>query len=292
MTTPKKFVYLLLSLSLIVLFLAGESALAASPTPSPFGSQPGRVRILDYENGSAAGLLLLEIDRAMGNLLPVKPAWDSLDRISAGSPEQLAVSVASGTYDLVITGDEAFVKNLGDRGALQDRIPLFGSELILVGPKGEEKRYEGKKTAEIMKELFVAKKIFFTPMDDAWTGEQEAKLWREAGVSSPGTNVNYVESGRDDLSLLLQVEEEGGYTLTTAGAFAQYLTSTRAPESLVKMAGTGAFHTHYLCLVDHQGFREERTKNAEKLAEWLVGEKASKTINGFTLAEIRPFATK
>lgn len=292
MTALKKLVYFFLSLSLIALLHTAEPASAASPVPSPFDSQPGRVRILDYENGSAAGLLFLEIDKAMGNPLPAKPAWQSFDRTSAGNPEQLAMDTASGAYDLVITGDEAFVKNLGDRGALLDRIPLFRSELILVGPKGDEKKFDGKKVAEIMKELFAAKKIFFTPMNDAWTGEQEARLWRDAGVSNPGANVNYVESGRDGLSLLLQVEEEGGYTLTTVDPLAQYLTSTRAPEPLVKIAGTGTFHTHFLCLVDHQGFREERTKNAEKLAEWLVGEKVSKVIDDFTLAGIKPFKAK
>lgn len=288
MTTTRKFAHTLSSIFLALLFCTG----AFAATPPAFDTTAGRVRILDYENGSAAGLLFLEIDKGMDGLLKTKPAWQSHDHASIDTPEQLALDVASGAFDLVITGDEAFAKDLGDRNALLDRIPLFRSELILVGPHGDGKKFEGRKTPELMKELFASKKIFFTPMHNAWIAAQEALLWRSAGVPNPEANTNYVESGRSDLSLLLQVEEEGGYTLTTTGAFAQYMTSTRAPEPLVKLASTGVYHRHYLCLIDHQGFREERTKNAEKLAEWLAGDKARQTINDFTLAGIRPFVAE
>lgn len=288
MTVARKFAHALFSIFPAILFCA--TAFAA--TPPAFDAMPGRVRILDYENGSAAGLLFLEIDKGMAGLLATKPAWQSHDRSSIDDPGQLALDVASGAFDLVVTGDEAFVKALGDRKALLDRIPLFKSELILLGPQADEKKSGGKKAPEIMKELFASKKIFFTPMNDPWIAAQETLLWHGAGVPNPGENTNYVESGRSGLGLLLQVEEEGGYTLATTGAFAQYMTSTRALLPLAKFAGTGTYRTHYLCLIDHQGFREERTKNAEKLAEWLVGEKARKTIDDFTLAGIRPFVAE
>lgn len=286
MTGAKRFARVLCLIFLTLPLSAG--AHAAAP---PFAS-PVLARILDFENGSAAGLLFLAIDQKIESRFKMRPAWQSHDRASVDDAGPLADEAASGAFDIVITGDEAFVEEIAARGALLDRRPLFRSELILLGLLGNEKKFDGKETPEIMKALFDSGKIFFTPMGDAWITAREALLWREAGVSDPGDNVNYVESGRGGLSLLLQVEEEGGYTLATTGAFAQYMTSTRAPEPLVRLAGTGFYQTHYLCLIDHRGFRQERAQNAQKLAGWLIREEAARTINDFTLSEIRPFRTK
>lgn len=294
MTIKEKKARLLLSvLSLLSIFLflaaASSSAEARAARPLPSDSAPDRVRLLDYENGSAAGLLFLELDKSMSGPAGGKPAWHSLDSWSVESLTTLADDTASGVYDLVITGDEAFVKELENRGALLKRMPIFRSELILLGPPKSAGGFSGGKATEIMKQVFSASRIFFTPMNNVWITAQETALWREAGVPTPGANVNYVEAGREGLNLLLQVEEEGGYTLETAGTFAQYLTSTREPEPLEKLAGTGIYRTHYLCLIDHKGIHEKRRKNAEKLTEWLFGKDAPKLINGFSLAGIKPF---
>jgi len=272
--------------TVFALFTTRDARAAARP---PYKPAPGRVRILDYENGSAAGLLLLELDKGLGGALGSKPAWHSLDSASADDADSLADETAGGAYELVVTGDDAFIRKLEERGAIKRQAALFTSELILVGPPAEKDRFEGSSAAEIMRRIFREGKLFFTPLNDAWMSAHETALWREADVSSPGENLNYVESGRGAFSLLLQVEDEAGFTLTTQGAFAQYMASTRSPEQLVKIASTGARRAHILCVIDHLGFRAERARNAEKTADWLTGESAAKIIGNFSLAGIKPF---
>lgn len=285
MTGAGKFARVLRLFFLMTLFSA-VSCFAAG------GAESDRVRILDFANGSASGLLFMELDKGIESQFKIKPAWHSRNRASADDITPLAIEAASGAFDAVVTGDEPFAEDLAERGALQSRTPLFYSELILLGPHADEKKFSGRGAAEIMKALFASEKLFFTPMEDAWISAQEAILWKKSGVSDPSENFHYVESGRTGVSLLLQVEEEGGYTLATADAFAQYMTSTREPEPLVKLTDTGLRRTHYLCLIDHRGFRQGRVKNAQTLAAWLSGDAAAKTIDNFTLAGIRPFRTK
>lgn len=276
----------IMAFTAMIFFLCAPSE---SQAGSPFfGSAPGRLRILDYDNGSASRLLFLDIDREAGKVLKEKPAWQSNDSSAIDNPSKLA-SEAAGAFDIVITGSTDFIRELEKIGAIRRRAPLFRSELILIGPHGDPRAGAGMKASEVMREIFANGKIFFSSMSDAWLAEQEKFLWTEAGVADPGANLNYVESGRDALSMLLQVEDEGAYTITAACEYAQYLTTTRTDAPNAKIAGTGIYRRYYICVIDHKGFREERTANADTFADWLIGEDGTRLINGFSLAGLKPF---
>ncbi len=140
-----------------------------------------------------------------------------------------------------------------------------------------------------MEEIFRDEALFFSSLNSGWLAEEEKKLWGRAGVSRPYDNRNYVESGHDDVGLLLQAEEEQGFALVGEASFAQYLDMLRDEPALAVFADTGVVRTTAVCLIVHSGYRKARAEIADRCADWLQSEAGAALIDSFSLGSVAPF---
>jgi ABC-type tungstate transport system permease subunit len=165
---------------------------------------------------------------------------------------------------------------------------VFGEEIVLVGPEGPGD-FANEDAKGVMGRVFREGMPFFSLISNEWSLKAERALFESAGVKDPEDNKNYVQSSRDDVTAMFQAGDEGAFLLVGEGSYASYREAQRSSTMLRKVAGTGIYRKGYVCVVKDSGFRKERGLLASRLAAWLRGGEARKTVESFDMAGIAPF---
>lgn len=247
------------------------------------------VRIAEYTNSPTARLLLMKMNSCLKALSDSAPAWQTLETSDDDGASIRAVSTVA-QYDIIFTDDEEYIKDLESIGLLGQTTVLFTEEIILAGPE-EPKFSDASTLLDMLSIIFKENRLFLTLIKNKYIEQEEHKLWGEAGITSPSENKNYVESGKDEISALMQAGDEGAYILVGAGSFAEYQDAQRIETPLISLSGTKSFRKHYMALVSRESSKNERTKTAEKYMKWLTEKDGRAFINGFELGGITPFKT-
>jgi ABC-type tungstate transport system permease subunit len=244
-----------------------------------------RVRVMECANSPAVQLLLYRCGQSLAEIGSVPPAWQTLPAETVDDHEKLRDVMTTGVYDIIITSDEGYAKELLSRGLVRKAVPIFRERVVLAGLARD---LSGLGVAEIMKSIFDEKLLFFSRLSDKAIIDAENELWRLAGIDRPGESRGYVETGRDEAGALFQADEEGGFILAGEASFALYLGSTSS-HVLSSLSDTGYFRTTYACLTENFGFRKIRTEDAEKYMEWFAGEDGKNVVSTFSIGELNPF---
>ena len=250
---------------------------------------PGRgVRIVEFANSAAAQFLLLALDNAFSEVSGSPPSWKTLPFQTLDDLEEIRRASASGEFDMIFTSDSETVLGLFDQGLLRGFFPVFSDEIVLVGPavSGD---LPGTDARGVMERVFRDGRPFFSLMANAWSLRAEEGLLKSAGIENPGLNRNYVQSSRDDVTAMFQAGDEGAFLLVGESSYASYRAAQRSSPALGKIARTGVYSKCYVCLVKDSGFRRNRAIMASKLAAWLRGGEARRTVDSFDMAGDAPF---
>ena len=248
-----------------------------------------RVRIAEVYNPSAAQLLIMRFNASLRNIGAAPPVWQTLPAETVSDVEKLGDIMSIGYYDMIITGDDDYAKNLESRDLLKQLAPIWKERLVLIGPEDRRAKMEGLSAPEIMSRISVQNELFFSLLIDGFVRKKEDELWALASAIELGENRGYVETSRDVISALMQAGDEGGFVLVGEGSFAQYVESERYEPALVKIADTDCFRVTYVCLMSDTGFRRNRADDAAKYAEWFQGPDAAEIIAGFRVGGTNPF---
>jgi ABC-type tungstate transport system permease subunit len=218
------------------------------------------------------------------------PIWTTLPSSTVEDYEKLDDVGVIAFFDMMITSDREYAERLLERGLSSELVPVFRERLVLVGPAGMAPSLAGMSTDAILRKIFDEERLFFSPLSDRWIIESADALWASAGVENPGGNRGYVETGRDNVSALLQAGDENGFMLTGEASFAQYLDVQREEVYLAKLADTDYFRETIVCIMTNAGFRKERTRTARKYLEWLRSEEGQSEVGKFSMGGVAPFA--
>jgi ABC-type tungstate transport system permease subunit len=271
--------------SVVLLFVCAGAACAGLTEADAYK----RVRIAECFNSPAAQLLLLRLDvnfRAAGN---IPPAWQTFASETIEDYERLEDVTVISAYDMLIPGNDDYAGRLEKRGLVRKKTPLWKERLILVGPSDSVSEFMGMEVTDIMKKAASQNLLFFSRITDDWARNAEDELWEKAGVDTLAENSGYVETGRDNLSALLQAGDEGAFMLICEGPYAQYVDSERFEPALIKIADTDYFRVTYACFTSNSGFRKLRSEGAEKFLEWLLSPEGNNAISGFSIGGQNPF---
>lgn len=241
-----------------------------------------KVRIADYGNGNVTRLLLLEAGRHLAELSrDILPVWMTLDAPASSS------SITG--FDMLITSDEEYLRKLQEGGVSMDCRPIFLDELILVGP-GTAPLPKSVPVEVVLRGIHAGGLPFFSLMRDEWVEACERNLWKRSGIGRPQENRSYVESGRDEVSALMQSSDEGAFLLVSESAFAAYQDAQRDAPNLSKFAGSGLFRTCYACVVQTGAkSRMKRRSGAALYAAWLESPAGRSFAEDFSLGGVNPF---
>lgn len=273
----------LLSLIVLSMLCHAVSARASDFDPTK------RVRIVECFNLPSVQLLLLQMHAPLAAIGEMPPIWQTIPSETLEEREVLYKPSVIGVYDMLITGSEQHARDLEKQGLLRRMTPLFSEKLILAGPPGSKATFAQTALPDILRKIFAEEQLFFSLLRNDWVAASEEKILARTGITDPGKNKNYVETGRDDLSALLQAGDEGGFMLVGEASFAQYQLSLYGETALEIVAETDFAHTTYLCLFTNAGFKKARTQTADQYAQMLEGEEGRKLIESFRFGEIHPF---
>lgn len=248
-----------------------------------------RVRIAECFNSPPSGILFLQVNDVFLGLADAPPVWQTLVAKTKAERQNLERASVVGAYDMVITSDEGYVESLRKQGLLRRVAPIYAEHLLLVGPPELSSKKKELSVKATMKKIFEDEDLFFSSLDNTWVSGEEKKLWTQAGVARPYDNKNYVESGHDDIGLLIQAEDERGFALTGEASFAQYLDMQRYDTPLIVYADTAVIRTTHVCLIVNSGYRKARTEMADRYVDWLKSEAGAALIDSFSLGTIAPF---
>jgi tungstate transport system substrate-binding protein len=272
-------------LSAVLLFARAGAACAGLTEPEGHKL----TRVAECFNSPAAQLLLMKLNADYRDAGNVSPAWQTLSSETAEDYERLDDVMVISAHDMFITGLGEYADKLERRGLARKKTPLWKERLILVGPADGAAEFTGMKASDIMKKAASENLLFFSRLNDDWARNAEGELWKASGADSLAENSGYVETGRDNLSALLQAGDEGALMLICEGPYAQYVDSERFEPALVKIADTDYFRVTYACLTSSAGFRKLRSEGAEKFLEWLLSPEGNNAISGFSIGGTNPF---
>ena len=196
---------ILFAVSAALFGAAAARVYAAEPLLQPDTS--GTVRIAEYLHSPAARILLMQMNAPLTALYASRPAWQTFEPSKNGENADIRSASIIGLYDIVFTDDERYIKDLESMGLLRQSAPLFAEEIILAGP-ADQGAGEGSPVHDIMLRIFKENRLFIALMNNEFIKSEELKLWSRAGISSPSMNKNYIESGKDEVSALMQAGDE------------------------------------------------------------------------------------
>ena len=120
-TERRKFLGTLAAMTYSLCFV-GSAALAAVLSDA---DSYKRVRIAECANTPAAQLLLYRCDRSLAEISSAPPAWQTLPAVTVDDHEKLRDVMTTGVYDIIITSDESYAKELLSRGVFREVVPIF-----------------------------------------------------------------------------------------------------------------------------------------------------------------------
>lgn len=259
---------------------------------SAFGGErtaKGVVRLYQIHDSQCSPLLLL-LDQAFSLSTDIRIDWHDATQIERA---ELFRIVTEGDADVLLTNDATLVDELKKKELARFSRVVMSNQLFLVGPEADPAGAFGLPPEEAFCRIADTGSLFVSPLYGGWFAVVESKLWQSAGIADPEALKGYISSGRNRLSAMMQVGDEGGYILTDPATFAAYEgASTVHPVPLkpISSRADGPNNQYFIVVIERGILNGQRVKSAEVLYEWLVSDHAQQIILSYTLSGHHPFA--
>lgn len=193
------------------------------------------------------------------------------------------------------------------------RLAVMHNDFVLIGPEKDPASTKGFKTAsEALQKIAERKASFISRGDDSGTHTKEQDLWKLSGVELKSESTEFVKSGRKAIltfiypgglgewyfsigqgmgKTLTFAEEKQAYTLADRGTYLNYKYGRAQGLDLeIMVEGDPAlFNPYGIIPVNPEKHPHVKFEQAERLAKWLVSEKAQKIIAGYKIEGIQAF---
>ncbi|MBN2419452.1 MAG: substrate-binding domain-containing protein, partial [Deltaproteobacteria bacterium] len=187
------------------------------------------------------------------------------------------------------------------------RLAVMHNDFVIIGPDNDPASIKGIKTAsEAMKRIAEKKILFISRGDESGTHTKEQELWRLSGIILKSETRKVISEGKTKSSTieypgdserwyfsigqgmgktLTFAEEKQAYTITDRGTYLKYKYGREQGldlEILVE-GDPELFNPYGIIPVSPEKHPHVKFKQADKLAKWLVSEKAQKIINRYKI---------
>ena len=198
--------------SRIGLTLALLAGFAAS---SPVNAQQNTITVSSTTSTEQSGLF--------AHLLPAftKKTGIEVKVVAVGTGQALDIG-RRGDADVVFVHDKAAEENFLAEGGSTKRIDVMYNDFIIVGPKGDTAKAQGKDVLEGLRKISAAKQPFISRGDRSGTHAAELRYWKDAGVDLTAKPDWYKEIGQGMGPTLNMASGTNGYTLTDRGTWLSF----------------------------------------------------------------------
>lgn len=249
------------------------------------------------ENSGLLGVLLPEFTKDTGIQVKV---------IAKGTGAAIRDGM-DGNVDIIFVHAKAREEKFVADGYGAFRLGVMHNDFVILGPKTDPAGIKGmKKAAAALKKIAGAEARFVSRGDDSGTHTKEQNLWKETGLPLKTETTNMIKKGKK-VSLSFQhpdglgkwylsigqgmgkamtyAEEKQAYLMADRGTYLKYkLGRKQGLELEILCEGDQAlFNPYGIIPISPKKYSHVKFDMAEKLAKWLVSEKAQKLIAGYKI---------
>lgn len=265
----------LVSLSILVVFLAGCTA--NRPTPAPMESIPApaeKKEIILSTTTSTQDSGLLDY------LLPefTKDTGYDVKTVAVGSGQALKMG-EDGEADVLLVHAKASEEEFIKAGHGLQRFDVMYNDFLLIGPK-DDAVVKSNSQNEVLKALQYIKenKIkFISRGDDSGTHKAELKLWKAQNIEPAGDW--YISAGKGMGAVIQMADEMKAYTISDRATFLSM--QDKIGLGIVVEQDPKLYNQYGVIAVNPNKNDKINSAGAEAFVEWILSDKVQKLIGQF-----------
>ncbi|MGD9159039.1 MAG: substrate-binding domain-containing protein, partial [Desulfobacteraceae bacterium] len=212
-----------------------------------------------------------------------------------------------GNVDIIFVHAKSREEKFVEEGYGAYRLAVMHNDFIIIGPANDPASIKGiSSAASALKKIADKKSFFISRGDDSGTHTKEQELWKLSGADLKKETRDIVKKGKKvTLSFMYPgglgdwynsigqgmgktltfAEEKQAYTMTDRGTFLKYKFGRQQGLDLVILVegDPALFNPYGIIPVNPKKHPHVKFEQAEKLAKWLVSEKAQKIIAAYKI---------
>jgi tungstate transport system substrate-binding protein len=212
-----------------------------------------------------------------------------------------------GNVDIIFVHEKEREEKFVSEGYGSYRLAVMHNDFIIIGPKNDPAGIKGmREAADALRKIADSRSKFVSRGDDSGTHAKEQELWRLTGLAlktetteivKDGEKVGlsfmypeglgewYMSIGQGMGKVITYTEEKQAYTLSDRGTYLKYKFGREQGLDLeILCEGDQDLYNPYgIIPINPVKYPHVMFSQAEKLAKWLVSEKAQRLIAGYKI---------
>ena len=252
---------------------AALSIVAATAAPAQQGAKS--ITVASTTSTEQSGLF--------GYLLPLFTRKTGIEVrvVALGTGQALDVG-RRGDADVVFVHDKAAEETFVAEGFATKRQEVMYNDFVLVGPKADPAKAQGRDILDGLRKVAAAKATFVSRGDRSGTHAAELRYWKDAGLD-PGALKGewYKEIGQGMGPALNTASSMNGYVLADRGTWLSF--KNRGDLAILVEGDTRLFNQYGVMLVNPAKHGHVKAAEGQAFIDWLVSPEGQTAIAGYRI---------
>jgi len=218
-----------------------------------------------------------------GYLLPIyeKKSGVQVRVVAVGTGQALDIG-RRGDADVEFVHDREAEEKFLAEGYATKRQDLMYNDFILVGPKDDPAKAQGRDILEALRKIAAAKAAFVTRGDRSGTNAAELRYWKAAGINiDQAKGPWYRDTGSGMGPALNTAASMDAYLLADRGTWLSF--KNRMNLAIVVEGDKQLFNQYGLMLVNPARFPHVKKELGQAFIDWLVSPEGQQVIAGYKI---------
>ena len=187
-----------------------------------------------------------------------------------------------GDADVVFVHDKPAEEKFVADGFGARRFEVMVNDFILIGPKSDPAKAQGRDILEGLKKVEAVKAAFVSRADKSGTHAAELRYWRDAGIDiDRQKGVWYRETGSGMGPALNTASSMDAYILADRGTWLSF--KNRGNLDIVTQGDTRLFNQYGVMLVNPAKHPHVKKELGQSFIDWLISAEGQQTIAGYRI---------
>jgi tungstate transport system substrate-binding protein len=201
--------------------------------------------------------------------------------VALGTGQALDVG-RRGDADVVFVHDKAAEETFVAEGFATKRQEVMYNDFVLVGPKADPAKAQGRDILDGLRKVAAAKATFVSRGDRSGTHAAELRYWKDAGLDSGALKGEwYKEIGQGMGPALNTASSMNGYVLADRGTWLSF--KNRGDLAILVEGDNRLFNQYGVMLVNPAKHGHVKAAEGQAFIDWLVSPEGQTAIAGYRI---------
>lgn len=216
-----------------------------------------------------------------GHILPQFKQATGIDvKVVALGTGQAIDMARRGDADVLFVHDKAAEEKFVADGFAAKRQEVMYNDFVLIGPKADPAKTQGKDIVAAMKKVAAANAPFISRGDKSGTHAAELRFWKMANTDA-NKGAGYKECGCGMGSALNIAASSGAYVLADRGTWLNF--KNRADLAVLVEGDQRLFNQYGVMLVSAAKHPHVKTAEGQKFVDWVTGQAGQAAIASYKI---------